>query len=306
MSKKERDEVIKGMPVLQGHSKKSWEKIADSAMTISNNLWSIIFVSLIALPLGGIFNACFSEKPFRLSFQHIRTEIDSYFWILIALLALAGVLAFLFRRNALKIYDLLIYAIVLVSCVLVTSDIYAMDLDQNQITDSDREYFGNHLTESQLEKMQQIGNMQYTLSKLPCEKKVDAVIELIDVLKVITPIFDKASNSKELSDYAKKYASSLVHDFSGLSQTLVSALPEFKLACSKGMPSSQEIEYYEQLSIWFTNSTFCMSCQKFALGSSERTVAGLKEFGELDKGKLKAMEQQFNKEVWNKSTSTTQ
>lgn len=306
MSKKGRDEVINDIPVLKGHSKKSWEKIADSFMTISNNLWSIIFVSMIALPLGGIFNSFFSEKPFKPSFQTIRTGIDSYFWILFALFIFAGILAILFRHKALKIYDLIMVGSVLVSCVLASTNICAMELDKNQITDSDREYFGNQLTPSQQEKMQQIGNLQYTLSKLPCEKKVDAVIDTIDALNVLTPIFERASSSKELSDYAKKYAASLVHNFSGLSQTLVSALPEFKLACSKGMPSRQEIEYYEQLSIWFTNSSHCLSCQKFALGSSERTVAGLKEFNELKKESLNIFEQQFNKEVWNKSASKAQ
>lgn len=197
-------------------------------------------------------------------------------------------------------------ASVFVLCVMASTDISAMELDQTQITDSDWEYFGNLLTQSQQEKMQQIGNMQYTISKLPCEKKVDAVIEIIDAMNVLTPIFERASISKELSDYAKKYASSIVHDFSGLNKVLVSALPEFKSACSKGMLNHQEIEYYKQLSIWFTNSSHCLSCQEFALGSSERTVAGLKEFSELNKVNLNIIEQQFNKEVWNKSTSTAQ
>lgn len=109
MSKKEIKKIVEDYPVLKGHSSKSREKIADSYMTISNNLWSVVFVSIIALPLGGVFNSFFSEKPFKPSFQALKTNMDSYFWILSGLLVAAMVLAFLFRRSALRIYDTIKY-----------------------------------------------------------------------------------------------------------------------------------------------------------------------------------------------------
>lgn len=105
MSKKEIRKIVDDYPILKGHSPKSREKIADSYMTISNNLWSVVFVSVIALPLGGVFNSFFSEKPFKPSFQVIKTNLDSYFWVLWVLFMLAIGLAIFFRRSALRIYD---------------------------------------------------------------------------------------------------------------------------------------------------------------------------------------------------------
>jgi hypothetical protein len=105
MNKKEIKKLVDDYPVLKGHSQKSREKIADSYMTISNNLWSVVFVSVIALPLGGVFNSLFSEKPLKPSFEILKTNMDSYFWILSILLILATGLALLFRRSALRIYD---------------------------------------------------------------------------------------------------------------------------------------------------------------------------------------------------------
>lgn len=105
MSKKEIKKIVDDYPVLKGHSQKSHEKIADSYMTISNNLWSVVFVSVIALPLGGVFNSFFSEKPFKPSFQALKANLDLCFEVLCVLFIVAIGLAVLFRRSALRIYD---------------------------------------------------------------------------------------------------------------------------------------------------------------------------------------------------------
>jgi len=105
MTTKEKEKLVKEIPLLKGHTMKCREKIGDSFMAISNNMWSILFVSIVALPLGGIFNSFFSEKPFKPTYQTISEGLETYGWVLVVLFIIAISLAILFRSKALKIYD---------------------------------------------------------------------------------------------------------------------------------------------------------------------------------------------------------
>lgn len=107
MSKKRSDEVIKDCPVLKNQSEKSREKIADSFMTLSNNLWSVVIVSIISIPLSAVIGSLFVEKMKNLTFNEFKRNFDAYSMIILLLLITAIILALWFRSKALKIYNTL-------------------------------------------------------------------------------------------------------------------------------------------------------------------------------------------------------
>jgi sterol desaturase/sphingolipid hydroxylase (fatty acid hydroxylase superfamily) len=95
--------LFKKYPILKNRSVKSREKIADSFMSLSDKLWSSIFVSIITLSLAGIFKVIFIPSNI-VSIEKLLIN-TSYFWALIIVLTFGTVLAFYFRKYALDIYD---------------------------------------------------------------------------------------------------------------------------------------------------------------------------------------------------------
>jgi hypothetical protein len=105
MGKKEIEKIVKELPILRNRSEKSREKVADSFMTISNNLWSLVFVSMISIPLSVVITSLFIDRSKIPTFKVFKENFDANFWILFLLFVTAIVLALYFRNKALKIYD---------------------------------------------------------------------------------------------------------------------------------------------------------------------------------------------------------
>jgi hypothetical protein len=95
--------LLKKYPILKNRSVKSREKIADSFMSMSDKLWSSVFVSVIILTLTGIFKIIFAPSDV-VSIQKILTN-TFYLWVLIVVLVLGTILALRSRKYALDIYD---------------------------------------------------------------------------------------------------------------------------------------------------------------------------------------------------------
>src|ERR1035437_3776343 len=122
--------------------------------------------------------------------------------------------------------------------------IYALamePLNLKRISDDDKIYFGSRLSRDQIEKIQQIINHNYTKSKLPCEK-ILAINMTLSFLSTVTPIFRDASTSTEISAYARKYSSSLVHELTAKTKALTEILPYYKKVCAAKETSRQNGE----------------------------------------------------------------
>jgi hypothetical protein len=110
--------------------------------------------------------------------------------------------------------------------------VYALEpLNLKRISDDDKIYFGSRLSLDQIERIQQIINHNYTVSKLPCEK-ILAINMTLGFLSTVTPIFREASTSAEISAYARKYSSSLLHELTAKTKALTEILPYYKKICA--------------------------------------------------------------------------
>jgi hypothetical protein len=114
-------------------------------------------------------------------------------------------------------------------------------LDLKQVTDADKVYFGSRLTLEQIEKLQYIANHGYDLSALPCDNIVP-INEALVFLKEVTPVFRKASNSNEISAYARKYSSSLARVFTITSKAFAEVLPRYRKICTDGKQNRQDAQ----------------------------------------------------------------
>ena len=106
------------------------------------------------------------------------------------------------------------------------------------ITDEDKFYFGTRLDKEQTEKLQQVINHR-KMSKLPCEK-VEEIHRTLKFLKEVTPIFQEAKSSADISAYARKYSAALAKELAGTSKALNEILPHYKKACTVGTTSLTE------------------------------------------------------------------
>lgn len=123
--------------------------------------------------------------------------------------------------------------------------IYALamePLNLKRISDDDKIYFGSRLNRDQIEKIQQIINHDFTMSKLPCEK-ILAINMTLRFLSTMTPIFREASNSTEISPYAKKYSSSLLRELTAKTKELNEILPYYKNTCAANETSRNNGEF---------------------------------------------------------------
>jgi hypothetical protein len=131
---------------------------------------------------------------------------------------------------------------VAVLIVILSINAFAMEpLDMKQVTDVDIIYFGSRLTSDQIEKLQQISIHGYTTSKIPCDKIV-AINKTLLFLNIVTPVFREASTDSEISRYARKYSSSLAHEFTETAKVFADILPHYKKICTAGKQNRQDTE----------------------------------------------------------------
>ena len=146
------------------------------------------------------------------------------------------------ENMALKFSALSIAVQVAVFSVILSINVFAMEpLDMKQVTDADKIYFGSRLTPDQIEKLQQISIHGYTKSKRPCDKIV-AINKTLHFFKAVTPVFRKASTSNEISRYARKYSSSLAHEFTETAEVFADILPRYKKICTVDKQKRQDTE----------------------------------------------------------------
>ncbi|SBS30479.1 hypothetical protein MSP8886_01826 [Marinomonas spartinae] len=102
-------QAIKSLPFLKGRKKRSFEKAADSFMAIANKLFSVISLSIVAVPLSAIGKNIFSDSPKISIFDidQLQAAIVANGPILITICGVATFFGWHFRKIALNIYDLL-------------------------------------------------------------------------------------------------------------------------------------------------------------------------------------------------------
>jgi hypothetical protein len=110
-----------------------------------------------------------------------------------------------------------------------------------RISDDDKIYFGSRLNRGQIEKTLQIIKHDFTMSKRPCEK-ILAIEMALRFLSTVTPTFREASTSTEISAYARKYSSSLVHELTAKTKKLTEILPDYKKSCAAKETNRQNEE----------------------------------------------------------------
>ena len=60
MDEKKKNKILKSVPFLKGRTNKSIEKTADSFMDLSNKLFAVIFLSIVAVPLSALIKNMFN------------------------------------------------------------------------------------------------------------------------------------------------------------------------------------------------------------------------------------------------------
>lgn len=197
--------------------------------------------------------------------------------------------------------------IVLIVCLalcVTATNLFAIEVDVNKFTDADKVFVETLFTPKQWDMISEIERVQYVVDKLPCDKQVDKVIEVLGYLNSLLPVYESASKNSKLSEYAKSYFSESYRGLSLLREAFITTtlpeLNEVKLGCLNGKITREQVEYNTQLQAWFTNSKNCDSCQKYPYNSVERKTEGWKEFSGLNDEKMKLIDKQFKTEVWNK------
>jgi hypothetical protein len=126
--------------------------------------------------------------------------------------------------------------------VLLSINVLAMEqIDMKQVTDADKIFFGRRLTPEQIEKLKQISIHGFSTSKIPCEKIV-AINKTLHFLSIVTPVFKEASTNDDISKYAKKYSSSVAHEFTQTSKALNEILPRYKKICAASQKKRHDTE----------------------------------------------------------------
>jgi hypothetical protein len=108
MNEKQREKVLKRTPFLKGRSDKSIEKTADSFLDLSNKLFSVIFLSVISVPLFQLIKNMFAA-PTVVSFEleQLKSYLNVNGVVFLVVIFIAVVWAWHFRKIALDLYDVL-------------------------------------------------------------------------------------------------------------------------------------------------------------------------------------------------------
>lgn len=102
--------------------------------------------------------------------------------------------------------------------------------NMKRLTEEDKFYFGTRLDKEQFEKLQQVISRPKT-SNQPCTKAAETN-KTLKFLGEVTPLFQEASSSADISSYARNYSTSLAQELVGTRKALTEILPHYKKACA--------------------------------------------------------------------------
>lgn len=151
--------------------------------------------------------------------------------------------------------------------------------DLSQITDSDRAIFATIFTPEQVQELQGCGNLP-NFEKTPgtCYQMITVVGGCFEMFGKLIEKLDPVLDGKQLSAYSTDYMRENVDNFKKAQVSLKPIMDDLKKDCAAGEPSAAEVDYGNRLVRWFTDSKECVSCQKYAIGTVDRDLAGPVEY----------------------------
>ena len=131
-----------------------------------------------------------------------------------------------------------------VAVLIISQAIIALALDppdRKQITDGDKLYFVSRLDLDQIEQIAKIIKHKVVVGQTDCEKAASIDNALV-VISEVNPIFKDASESVEISLYAKNYSKELVAELSGVEKPLRELQAHYGQACSVAVDQQAQAE----------------------------------------------------------------
>jgi len=124
-----------------------------------------------------------------------------------------------------------------VAVLVISQAVSALALDppdRKQITSEDKVYFTSRLDYGQIGQIGKILKHKKVVGESSCEKSVSAS-KTLAVIAEVNPIFEEASESSEISLYARNYSKSLAQELSNTEMALSELLVHYDEACTGGV-----------------------------------------------------------------------